>query len=237
MPEPGLTSALQQPQSQLSAPEGFLRPPNSAQPYTPFQKLKITELEDLYDQVPRMPSVLVPHDVYHEDWVRMMQDLTLLWSGSLPLPSAYNERGPPRRSTVAAEMIELWNSSFFLRRGVEVVLYKGRECRTGPGAGRKSARLDRAEIDESSDESSTDSSLSDSDDGRRQAGYGSHYGGGGGGYGEPGGQWGADTEAARRERRHRKKEKKRRERERKRKEKSKKYSLWITCVPMPGRGY
>jgi len=41
----------------------------------------------------------------------------------------------PSESTLAADPVDLWNSAFFLVRGVEVVLYKGRERRSGPNAG------------------------------------------------------------------------------------------------------
>jgi hypothetical protein len=36
---------------------------------------------------------------------------------------------------VVADMLDLWNTSFFLPRGVEIVLYKGRERRSGPKVG------------------------------------------------------------------------------------------------------
>lgn len=57
----------------LAAPEGFSRPINAAQPYTPFETMKIQDMDDFIDHIPRMPLVLQPHDVYHEDWIRMMQ--------------------------------------------------------------------------------------------------------------------------------------------------------------------
>lgn len=56
----------------MPAPEGFSRPPNLAQPYTRFDALKIQDMDDFYDNIPRMPLVLVQHDVYHEDWIRLM---------------------------------------------------------------------------------------------------------------------------------------------------------------------
>lgn len=62
----------EQAQQMLSAPEGFSRPPNLAQPYTHFEMMKIQEMDDFLEVVPRMPLVLVPHDVYHEDWIRFM---------------------------------------------------------------------------------------------------------------------------------------------------------------------
>lgn len=56
----------------LTAPEGFSRPPNLAQPYTHFEMMKIQDMDDFLEVIPRMPLVLVPHDVYHEDWIRFM---------------------------------------------------------------------------------------------------------------------------------------------------------------------
>lgn len=56
----------------LAAPEGFSRPPNLAQSYTPFDIIKIQDMDDFYEVIPRMPLVLVTHDVYHEDWIRLM---------------------------------------------------------------------------------------------------------------------------------------------------------------------
>lgn len=57
---------------QLTAPEAFSRPANAAQSYTPFNIMKIQEMEQFYDQIPRMPLVLETHDVYHQDWIRFM---------------------------------------------------------------------------------------------------------------------------------------------------------------------
>lgn len=57
---------------QLATPEAFARPANAAQSYTPFNTMKIQEMEQFYDQIPRMPLVLETHDVYHQDWIRFM---------------------------------------------------------------------------------------------------------------------------------------------------------------------
>ena len=53
-------------------PEGFSRPPNRAHPYTQFEMFKIGDLDEVMEAMPRMPAVLVPHDVYHDDWIRLM---------------------------------------------------------------------------------------------------------------------------------------------------------------------
>lgn len=61
------------PQEQLAAPPGFSRPINAAQPYTPFEAMKIQDMDDFLDNIPRMPLVMQTHDCYHEDWIRLMQ--------------------------------------------------------------------------------------------------------------------------------------------------------------------
>jgi hypothetical protein len=57
----------------LPPPDGFSRPANLAQSYTFFDTMKIQDMDDFYENMPRMPKVLVPHDVYHEDWIRFIQ--------------------------------------------------------------------------------------------------------------------------------------------------------------------
>jgi hypothetical protein len=63
----------EQPPPMLPPPDGFSRPANLAQSYTFFDTMKIQDMDDFFDNLPRMPKVLVPHDVYHEDWIRFMQ--------------------------------------------------------------------------------------------------------------------------------------------------------------------
>lgn len=141
---------------------------------------------------------------------------------------------------MTADLIDLWNTSFFIQRGVEVVLFKGRERRSGTSAGIVEAQLpgfNDSDYDDSSSDSSEDSDSDLSDD----RGYGGAAGGRGvsmyGVYGRAGGDpYGADVRDARRRRKERKAEKKRRHREKKLRKKAlereKKYALYITCVPM-----
>ena len=79
----------EQPQM-LPPPDGFSRPANLAQSYTFFETMKIQDMDDFYENMPRMPKVLVPHDVYHEDWIRFIQVCSLvsctLW---VPLLTIY----------------------------------------------------------------------------------------------------------------------------------------------------
>ena len=67
-------------QHRLRTPEGFSRPINVAQLYTPFDMMKIQDMDEFVSHVPRMPLVLQPHDVYHEDWIRFIQVRIPLWS-------------------------------------------------------------------------------------------------------------------------------------------------------------
>ncbi|KAF8138682.1 hypothetical protein EV363DRAFT_539850 [Boletus edulis] len=207
------------PEQQLPAPEAFSRPANAAQSYTPFNTMKIQEMEQFYDQIPRMPLVLETHDVYHQDWIRFMNDLALAWAGNMPIPEF--SRGPqPKRSTLVADLIDLWNASFFLTRRVEVVLYKGRERRSGANAGAIDYNLPSLNPDLSSDSSSSDSESEPELD--RFGGY----------------SRGVDSAESRRRR---KEEKRRRRKEKKLRKKAKElekaYVLYLTYLhprDMPG---
>jgi hypothetical protein len=159
----------------------------------------------------------------------MMQDLCLAWTGRLPAPGR-----PQKKTNLAAELIDMWNVSFFFPRGVEVVLYKGRERRTGPSAGLVDIQL--YDEDEDSSSSSSSSEDSDSDSGRYpQAGY--MYGQQPYGPGQ-----GQNPMAQVAEQRHRRREmraeKKRRRREKKakRKEKAqaKRFALYLTTYTPNG---
>ncbi|KAG2339838.1 hypothetical protein BDR05DRAFT_967449 [Suillus weaverae] len=117
-----------------SSPHPFARPPDTAQAYAPFSMIRVQGMDQFYSQIPSMPSVLDTHDVHHQDWSTFMDNLALAWRGELPLPEFVKGR-PPSRSSIVADLINLWNRSFFLSRRVEVILYKGRERRSGPRAG------------------------------------------------------------------------------------------------------
>ncbi|KAG2370104.1 hypothetical protein BDR07DRAFT_1387780 [Suillus spraguei] len=213
---------------QLAAPEAFSRPPNAAQPYTPFSVMRIQEMDKFYDQIPRMPLVLDTHDVYHQDWIRFMNDLALAWAGNMPIHEFSKGGVPPKRSSLVADLINLWNDSFFRARRVEVVLYKGRERRSGHHIGTLDKNLpmpDLANSDsESSDSSSSLSSESDDD---------AYYGRG-------------DLADSKRRRREKKEEKKWRKKEKKlrkkAKERERQYALYLNYIaprdmPVPGNYY
>ena len=140
----------------------------------------------------------------------------------------------PKRTTLTADLIELWNTSFFFKRGVEIVLFKGRERRSGHNAGSVDLHLpgfdDLAGLSDES-ESVSDSSEDDDDHDDRY-----RYGAYGGVYGRGAESQMAELQEAKRIRRERKRvEKKRRRQERKQRRKQKeaerKYALYVTCVP------
>lgn len=212
---------IQGEQGMLPAPEGFSRPPSAAQPYTQFNPMKIQDMEDFVDHIPRLPSVLVPHDVYHEDWIRLMTDLASAWVGRLPIPETARVGGRmPRRSTVAADLIDLWNASFFIPRGVELVLYKGRERRSGRLAGQVDKNLPGF------DGSYYDDSVSGSD---LSNGSDSDYA-----YGRRNEI--AELREARRRRKEMEEDEKRKKKDRARRrmrELEKKYSVYLICLEQP----
>ncbi|KAI9507710.1 hypothetical protein F5148DRAFT_1202727 [Russula earlei] len=207
----------------LPPPDGFSRPANLAQSYAFFDAMKVQDMDDFYENMPRMPKVLVPHDVYHEDWIRFIQDIALAWAGKLPTTSPDRASRP---SVVTAELIDLWNNSFFAPRGVDVVLYKGHERRSGPWAGQIERNLpgfhENSDSDSSDSSSDTSSSrLSDDRYGRGPGAAGGHYG-----------SYAADSKRRKAER---KAEKKRKRKEKKAlrraRERERTYALYISCIP------
>ncbi|THH33761.1 hypothetical protein EUX98_g366 [Antrodiella citrinella] len=213
----------------LAAPEGFSRPPNLAQSYTPFDILKIQDMDDFFENIPRMPLVLVTHDVYHEDWIRLMTDLSLSWSNKLPVPQYANDGHQPRRTTLTADLIDLWNASFFIKRGAELVLYKGRERRSGRNIGQVDVHLPG--FDDYGDYSDEDDDLSDDDDYDDRSRHGAY----GGVYSRGVDREMAEMHEARRLRHERKKlDQKRRRVERRHRQKTRDadrmYALYLTCV-------
>ena len=135
-------------------------------------------------------------------------------------------------------MVDLWNASFFLPRGVEIVFYKGRERRSGRLTGQVDMDLPGFD-DRYYDVSSTDSEFSDETD--SEPGYGAaggRYGHAGGIYGrQPEGQVAELREARRRrkeleeDQRRKRKEKKERRRIR---ELERRYSVYLTCINQSG---
>jgi hypothetical protein len=165
--------------------------------------------------------------------MKLFQDLASAWVGRLPIPESVREGGrAPRRTTVSADLIDLWNTSFFFPRGVEVVLYKGRERRSGRLAGQ--VDRDLPVFDSYDEESSAGSDVShgsdsDFDDAYSTARYGA-YGAGR-----------RNEVAELREARKRRKEtedEKRKEKDRKARrrirEMEKKYSIYLTCIDQAG---
>ena len=124
---------------------------------------------------------------------------------------------------MTAELVDLWNNSFFASRGVEVVLFKGHERRSGQGFGQTERNLpgfNSADDSDSSDQLTSSDSSDLSDDNK----YG--RGGGAGYYGSYSDSKRKKAERkAEKKRKHKEKKARRRARERERT-----YSLYITCV-------
>ena len=143
----------------------------------------------------------------------------MAWAGTMPVPQYSTDGRPPKRSTLTADMIDLWNASFFLPRGVEMILYKGRERRSGRYAGTVDMHLpgfDRVDV---SSPSESDDSEDEYDD-RDRYRYGGAYGR-------------SDGDArARRERKQERKKRKMEKKIRKRtKELERSYAIYLQCVP------
>ena len=122
---------------------------------------------------------------------------------------------------MTAELVDLWNGSFFASRGVEVVLFKGHERRSGQAFGQIERNLpgfgDATDSDSSGSSSSDSSDLSDDKYGGR--------GGGSGYYGSYDPKRKKADRKAEKKRKHKEKKARRRARERERT-----YALYITCI-------
>ena len=133
---------------------------------------------------------------------------------------------------LVADLVDLWNGSFFIPRGVELVLYRGKERRTGQLVG--TIDRDVPNFDESDDNLSLTDSDDLSDDSASDYAPGRYNSHGRTNLQDPlaevfeiGRQRRA---AAKAERKRRRQEKQRRRRERKR---ERKYWLCMTSVQVP----
>ncbi|KAG8985508.1 hypothetical protein FRB94_004870 [Tulasnella sp. JGI-2019a] len=147
-------------------PTSFYREPSRSAIYTRFTPFAIIwDLNELKQLVPPLPALLVPNDVHHEDWNRCISDVTQSWSGVFPYnlwnnakkqsavtqaanPPGYRGSGAAagrmptmRPSSAVARAVDIWNISFFHDRGLELVLYRGLERRTGETAGSRNERM------------------------------------------------------------------------------------------------
>jgi hypothetical protein len=263
-------------QHQAMFPEQFSRMPSFPGQglLSTFEPFLVAFLDNIGIEMPRLPATLVSRDVDHHDWIRfmtvsvyqfttqndtpthLMKDLTTVWLGTMQHNVSYSGGRAPRKSTLAASLIDSWNSAFFLERRIELVLVKGKTRFSGPGAGRTEPRLSRAIEDSiTGDFSDSDSdSLSEIDDpyddddldrsgGSRYGGYNTGFGfyGGSssGGYRMPGDdRWMSEASIARKrwierkreERRHEKKMSHRREKAKRERSMRKKYSLYLTST-------
>ena len=145
------------------------------------------------------------------------------WAGTMPVPQYSADGRPPKRSTLTADVIDLWNASFFRARGVEMILYKGRERRSGRYAGTVDMNLpalDPADVSSpsASEDESEEDALERRERERDRERYGSLY-----------------ADQRRRERRAERDARKQRKMEKKVKRRLKEadrtYALYLQCVP------
>jgi hypothetical protein len=106
-------------------------------------------------------------------------------------------------------LIDLWNSSFFTPRGVEVILFEGRERRSGQMIGQTERDLPGFSEDSDSD------SLSSDDQYARGAGVGGSY---------------ADSRRMRADSKAEKRRKKKEKARRGRRERERTFALYMKCV-------
>ncbi|KAH7102948.1 hypothetical protein BKA62DRAFT_698098 [Auriculariales sp. MPI-PUGE-AT-0066] len=110
-----------------ASPPGFHRQPSLQQPYTYFDAFMILDdMDGFYRETPHMPAALVSHDIFHEDWIRFMQDLAFAWSGRTPAPELSRDGRPPHNGVIVADLVDVWNSRFYHPRKVELIVYRGR---------------------------------------------------------------------------------------------------------------
>ncbi|EJD00871.1 uncharacterized protein FOMMEDRAFT_169100 [Fomitiporia mediterranea MF3/22] len=201
------------PSDLLSAPDAFSRPINSAHTFTPFKDIRIQSMDCFLEHLLfPMPAVLGTHDVLSEDWGRLMNDLKLAWQNRLPLPADK----PTRRSDLVIDLLDLWNSAFFIPRCVELVLYKGRNQKSGRGANNPDTRLAPEELVSSDSDDDDD----ETDDSEEEGGYGGQYD-----------SYGRQGHASRREMARAARQKVKMERKVQREiERNKRYALWLRYV-------
>ena len=172
---------------------------------------------------PPVPSL----KCFVETVLDLTQDLGLVWSGQLPFPQYQTANGrPPKRSTVIADLVDAWNAYFFHPRGVEAVLYKGRERRSGRYTGLVDMHLPELSQGDVSDPSESEDSdeevIERRERERDRERYGERYAR-------------QEAEARRRERKLEKDEQRKRKLDKKikrRQEESERtYTLYLQCVP------
>ncbi|KZO94802.1 hypothetical protein CALVIDRAFT_538587 [Calocera viscosa TUFC12733] len=113
--------------------------------------LVLPDIDQLLITLPPRPGVLSSHDIKREDWDKFTTDLAYAWSGEMG-----QQLRRPRRSHLVVEIVETWNLEFFMKRGVEAILYKGRERRTG--------ELEHGTISDEEEEEEEDYDSDSSDD-------------------------------------------------------------------------
>ncbi|KIJ26984.1 hypothetical protein M422DRAFT_785063 [Sphaerobolus stellatus SS14] len=199
----------------VQAPDAFSRPPSQAMPYTYFDSFAILrDLQYLYNELPPLPAALLPHDVYHHEWDQCLEDVRRAW---------YTKGvDAKKRDKLLSRIIDVWNALFFAPRGVELILLRGSQHRSGRDYGRYDPELAGYADDYDSEDSDTLSSISTGSDFDESFGYynRSRYGT------DP---YIMESKEAKRAKKVAKKRKQRRGQVR-RNEAAQLYSLYLTCI-------
>jgi hypothetical protein len=58
---------------QPTVPDCFTRGVNPALSFPAFDPIKIQEMDEFLERLPKLPLVLQSHDVNHHDWIRLTQ--------------------------------------------------------------------------------------------------------------------------------------------------------------------
>ncbi|GJJ07690.1 hypothetical protein Clacol_001895 [Clathrus columnatus] len=163
----------------------------------------------------------------YKEFPQLPADIITSWFNRRP----ENEIITRKPATVIAQLIDIWNAAFFAPRGVELVLFRGRQRCSGPQAGRYDAYLGMVD---GNGEGSDDSDLSTLSSGSEEDPYAQDvFGYGSSRYGPAGSHWITDSVKARRARKEamrlKMKQRKMREKERRRKQ-GLPYTLYLECL-------
>ncbi|KAJ8092918.1 hypothetical protein PM082_023552 [Marasmius tenuissimus] len=106
----------------------------------PRELMKIQDMDDLQSSPPRMPAVLADYGVDSQDWDHLVQELKSTWFRQLPASSGPDAQLQTRLFSMET-LLGSWNHLVFNKKGVSLVLYKGRECCSGPQKGQIDRRI------------------------------------------------------------------------------------------------
>ncbi|KAJ8092922.1 hypothetical protein PM082_023558 [Marasmius tenuissimus] len=142
--------------------EGFDRPNNGAPASMPSKTIRIHDMDDFGRLPLPMPTVIRTYGVDAKDWTSLVEELALAWSGQIPAPTAPHHDQPLIPLAMIVALLFTWNKFLFNTGEVNLVLYKGHECCSGPRTGQINHQLPIV-LDDQAEDSSTESEDVDSD--------------------------------------------------------------------------